>query len=61
MRRLLWQWLLCLSLILCGVGEACAEEAASQKHFVPVGAGHLVGGRGIVSQLRAKNHKVDQL
>jgi hypothetical protein len=33
----------------------------SKTYFVAVGAGHLVGERGIVSQLRAKNYKAEQL
>ena len=32
-----------------------------KTYFVAVGAGHLVGEHGIVSQLRAKNYKVEQL
>jgi hypothetical protein len=32
-----------------------------KTYFVAVGAGHLVGERGIVGQLRAKNYKVEQL
>ncbi|HEX3862720.1 MAG TPA: TraB/GumN family protein [Stellaceae bacterium] len=32
-----------------------------KTYFVAVGAGHMVGERGIVSQLRAKNYKVEQM
>jgi uncharacterized protein len=32
-----------------------------KTYFVAVGAGHLVGERGIVSQLRARNYTVEQL
>jgi uncharacterized protein YbaP (TraB family) len=32
-----------------------------KTYFVAVGAGHLVGNRGILSQLRAKNIDVEQL
>ena len=32
-----------------------------KTYFVAVGAGHLVGNKGIVSQLRRKNLKVEQL
>lgn len=31
-----------------------------KTYFVAVGAGHLVGERGIVNQLRRKNYRVDQ-
>jgi uncharacterized protein YbaP (TraB family) len=31
-----------------------------KTYFVAVGAGHLVGERGIVQQLRDKNYTVDQ-
>ena len=31
------------------------------SYFVAVGAGHLVGDQGIVSQLQGKNFKVEQL
>jgi uncharacterized protein len=30
-------------------------------YFVAVGAGHLVGNQGILSQLRRKNFRVEQL
>jgi uncharacterized protein len=33
----------------------------SKTYFVAVGAGHLVGDQGILSQLRRKNFKVEQL
>jgi uncharacterized protein len=32
-----------------------------KSYFVAVGAGHLVGDQGILSQLRRKNLAVDQL
>jgi uncharacterized protein YbaP (TraB family) len=32
-----------------------------KSYFVAVGAGHLVGERGILSQLRGKNYTVEQL
>jgi uncharacterized protein len=32
-----------------------------KSYFVAVGAGHLVGDQGIVSQLRRKNFRVEQL
>ena len=32
-----------------------------ESYFVAIGAGHLVGERGILSQLRRKNFKVEQL
>jgi uncharacterized protein len=32
-----------------------------KSYFVAVGAGHLVGERGILNQLRAKNYTVEQL
>jgi uncharacterized protein YbaP (TraB family) len=32
-----------------------------KTYFVAVGAGHLTGERGILSQLRAKNYDVEQL
>jgi len=32
-----------------------------KSYFVAVGAGHLVGDQGILSQLRRKNFKVEQL
>ena len=31
-----------------------------KTYFVAVGAGHLVGERGIVNQLRRKNYRVEQ-
>ena len=33
----------------------------SKVYFVAVGAGHLVGERGILAQLRSKNYKIEQL
>jgi uncharacterized protein YbaP (TraB family) len=33
----------------------------SKSYFVAVGAGHLVGDEGILSQLRQKNFTVEQL
>jgi hypothetical protein len=35
--------------------------ATPKTYFVAVGAGHLTGERGILSQLRAKNYTVEQL
>jgi uncharacterized protein YbaP (TraB family) len=35
--------------------------ATSKTYFIAIGAGHLVGERGIVSQLRAKQFTVEQL
>jgi uncharacterized protein YbaP (TraB family) len=32
-----------------------------KTYFVAVGAGHLTGDRGILSQLRSKNYDVEQL
>jgi uncharacterized protein YbaP (TraB family) len=32
-----------------------------KTYFVAVGAGHLTGDRGILSQLRAKHYDVEQL
>ncbi len=32
-----------------------------KTYFVAVGAGHLVGQRGIVEQLKARNYRVDQM
>ena len=32
-----------------------------ESYFVAVGAGHLVGEQGILSQLRRKNFTVEQL
>jgi uncharacterized protein len=32
-----------------------------KSYFVAVGAGHLVGDQGILSQLQRKNFKVEQL
>jgi len=33
----------------------------SKTYFVAVGAGHLIGEQGILSQLRQKHFQVDQL
>jgi hypothetical protein len=35
--------------------------ATPETYFVAIGAGHLVGDRGILSQLRAKNFSAEQL
>jgi uncharacterized protein YbaP (TraB family) len=32
-----------------------------KSYFVAIGAGHLVGDKGILSQLRRKNFRVEQL
>ena len=32
-----------------------------KTYFVAIGAGHLTGDRGILSQLRSKNYTVEQL
>ena len=35
--------------------------ATPKTYFVAVGAGHLIGERGILAQLRARQFAVDQL
>jgi hypothetical protein len=32
-----------------------------KTYFVAIGAGHLVGARGILSQIKGKNYTVEQL
>jgi uncharacterized protein YbaP (TraB family) len=41
--------------------ERFLQTPNNKSYFVAIGAGHLVGDQGIVSQLRRKNFRVEQL